>query len=86
MNGEKNADGMNENFSANYGHEGPVSDTVINTIRRKQMKNMAALLFLSQGVPMMLAGDELGRTQGGNNNSYCQDNELSWVNWNLVHN
>jgi glycogen operon protein len=84
MNGENNADGMNENFSANYGQEGPVSNPVINTIRQKQMKNMAALLFLSQGVPMMLAGDEMGRTQSGNNNGYCQDNSLSWVDWNLV--
>jgi len=84
MNGEKNADGMNENYSANYGQEGLVTDPVINTIRRKQQKNMAALLFLSQGVPMLLAGDEMGRTQGGNNNGYCQDNELSWVDWDLV--
>jgi glycogen operon protein len=85
MNGEGNADGMNENYSANYGHEGSVTDSEINAIRRKQMKNMAALLFLSQGVPMMLAGDEMGRTQGGNNNAYCQDNEVSWVDWDLVH-
>ena len=78
MNGENN-------FSANYGHEGPVDDPVINAIRKKQMKNMAALLFISQGVPMMPAGDELGRTQSGNNNAYCQDNEMSWVDWDLVH-
>ena len=79
INGERNADGMNENYSANYGHEGPTSDITINTIRLKQIKNMAALLFLSQGVPMILAGDEFGRTQRGNNNGYCQDNEISWV-------
>ena len=75
MNGEQNADGMNENYSENHGHEGPTSDIAIKTIRMKQIKNMAALLFLSQGVPMMLAGDELGRTQQGNNNGYCQDEE-----------
>ena len=84
MNGERNADGMNENYSSNYGHEGPTSDPAINAIRRKQIKNMAALLFLSQGVPMILAGDEIGRTQRGNNNGYCQDNDLSWIDWNLV--
>ena len=85
INGEINADGMNENYSANYGQEGPVSDPRINELRRKQMKNMAALLFLSQGVPMMLAGDEMGRSQRGNNNGYCQDNDLSWIDWNLLH-
>jgi glycogen operon protein len=84
MNGERNADGMNENFSANYGHEGPTSDRMIQAIRRKQIKNMAALLLLSQGVPMILAGDEFGRTQRGNNNGYCQDNEISWVDWDLM--
>ena len=84
MNGERNADGMNENFSANYGHEGPTSDPMIQAIRRKQIKNMAALLLLSQGVPMILAGDEFGRTQSGNNNVYCQDNEISWIDWELT--
>jgi len=84
MNGERNADGMNENFSANHGHEGSSTDLMINSIRFKQIKNMAALLLLSQGVPMILAGDEFGRTQKGNNNGYCQDNEISWIDWHLV--
>jgi glycogen operon protein len=84
MNGERNADGMNENYSSNHGHEGPTSDITINTLRLKQIKNMAALLFLSQGVPMILAGDEFGRTQQGNNNGYCQDNEISWIYWHFV--
>jgi glycogen operon protein len=84
MNGEKNADGMNENYSANYGHEGSTSDPTINRIRMKQTKNMAALLLLSQGVPMIVAGDEFGRTQKGNNNGYCQDNEISWIDWDLA--
>ena len=83
-NGERNADGMNENFSANYGHEGPTRNVTINALRSKQVKNMAALLLLSQGVPMILAGDEFGRTQMGNNNGYCQDNEISWINWQLA--
>jgi glycogen operon protein len=84
MNGENNRDGMNENFSANYGVEGPNADINITRLRRKQIKNLASLLLLSQGVPMILAGDEFGRTQQGNNNAYCQDNEVSWLNWNLT--
>jgi len=84
MNGEQNADGMNENYSENHGQEGPTSDIAIKTIRMKQIKNMATLLLLSQGVPMMLAGDELGRTQQGNNNGYCQDNEISWIDWHNI--
>jgi glycogen operon protein len=84
MNGERNADGMNENYSNNYGHEGPTPEISVNALRLKQIKNMAALLLLSQGVPMILAGDEVGRTQQGNNNGYCQDNEISWINWNYM--
>jgi isoamylase len=84
MNGENNRDGMNENFSSNYGKEGPSNDIELNFLRKKQIKNMATLLLISQGVPMILAGDEFGRTQQGNNNPYCQDNEISWVNWELA--
>ena len=83
-NGESNADGSNENYSWNCGHEGPTSSEEINKLRIKQQKNMAALLLLSHGVPMILGGDEFGRTQKGNNNAYCQDNEISWVDWNLT--
>ncbi len=81
MNGEDNRDGANENFSSNYGKEGPSTDSRINKLRLKQMKNMFCLLLLSQGTPMIVAGDEFGRTQQGNNNPYCQDNEISWVDW-----
>ncbi len=63
--------------------EGETTDPVINALREQQKRNFLATLFLSQGVPMLLAGDELGRTQRGNNNAYCQDNALSWVDWNL---
>ncbi len=84
MNGENDRDGLNENYSANYGTEGKSIDRAINRIRLKQMKNLAALLMLSQGVPMILAGDELGRSQEGNNNAYCQDNKISWLNWQLA--
>ncbi len=80
-NGEDNADGANDNFSWNCGVEGSSDSNEINKLRLQQMKNMAAILLLSHGVPMILAGDELGRTQGGNNNAYCQDNEISWINW-----
>jgi glycogen operon protein len=83
-NGENNSDGSNHNFSWNYGHEGPTTNPAINTIRRRQMKNAAAILLVSQGVPMILMGDEMGRTQHGNNNSYCQDNELNWLDWSLL--
>jgi glycogen operon protein len=82
-NGENNRDGSNDNFSWNFGYEGLTAHKRITRLRKKQMKNMIALLLLSQGVPMILAGDELGRTQLGNNNAYCQDNELSWMNWDL---
>lgn len=82
-NGESNADGSNENFSWNCGVEGPTSNPEILNLRLKQMKNFAAILFFSQGVPMILAGDPFGRTQKGNNNAYCQDNEISWIDWSL---
>ncbi len=83
-NGEENRDGDNHNHSNNYGHEGPTDSPKIRAIRLRQMKNMVATLCLSQGVPMLLAGDEMGRTQQGSNNAYCQDNEISWVDWNLL--
>jgi isoamylase len=80
-NGEDNRDGDNENRSWNCGMEGPTDDPVVNTLRARQQRNVLATLLLSQGVPMLLGGDELGRTQGGNNNAYCQDNETSWYDW-----
>jgi len=83
-NGEKNNDGENNNWSSNYGREGLKASPRTEAIRRRQMKNMLATLFLAQGVPMLLAGDEFGRTQRGNNNAYCQDNEISWVDWSLA--
>jgi len=84
LNGENNSDGSNENYSCNFGVEGETDDVAINRIRLQQQKNFAAILLLSHGVPMILAGDEMGRTQRGNNNAYCQDNEISWINWKLV--
>jgi glycogen operon protein len=83
-NGENNRDGINENFSWNCGAEGPTSDPKVQELRRRQTKNFIATLLLSQGVPMLLAGDEFLRTQNGNNNAWCQDNETSWVNWSLA--
>ncbi|MBO0688866.1 MAG: glycogen debranching protein GlgX [Candidatus Dormibacteraeota bacterium] len=80
-NGENNADGANDNRSWNCGAEGPTNDQTVKALRSRQQRNFLATLILSQGVPMLLAGDELGRTQGGNNNAYCQDNETSWVDW-----
>lgn len=80
-NGEENKDGDWQNHSCNYGVEGPTQDAGINEIRRRQKKNLLTTLFLSQGVPMMLSGDELGNSQYGNNNAYCQDNEISWIKW-----
>jgi glycogen operon protein len=80
-NGEKNNDGDNNNNSWNCGVEGPTDDPKINQLRRQQMRNFLTTLFLSQGVPMLCAGDEWARTQNGNNNAYCQDNELSWLRW-----
>ncbi|MGE0813450.1 MAG: glycogen debranching protein GlgX [Vicinamibacterales bacterium] len=82
-NGEGNRDGENHNLSWNCGHEGPTDDPAITTLRARQVRNFLATLFLSQGVPMLTGGDELGRTQRGNNNAYCQDNELSWTDWTL---
>lgn len=83
-NGEWNNDGSNDNHSWNCGWEGESDDPGVNELRERQMKNAAAILFLSRGVPMLLMGDEVGRTQGGNNNSYCHDNILSWMNWDDV--
>lgn len=78
---EGNRDGANDNESWNFGHEGETDDPEINQLRDRQMRNFLATLFLSQGVPMLLHGDERARTQRGNNNAYCQDSELSWVHW-----
>ena len=83
-NGEENRDGSNDNRSWNCGAEGPTEDPTINALRSRQMRNMLATLLLSQGTPMLLAGDEFGRTQNGNNNAYCQDNEISWLNWDIA--
>jgi glycogen operon protein len=82
-NGEENRDGSNNNLSWNCGVEGPTEDASINALRERQKRNLLATLLLSQGVPMLLAGDEMGRTQRGNNNAYCQDNELAWTDWNI---
>jgi isoamylase len=82
-NGENNNDGESHNNSWNCGAEGPTDDPEINALRSKQQRNFLATLLLSQGAPMLLAGDEFGRTQRGNNNAYCQDNTISWVNWQL---
>ena len=83
-NGEGNRDGDNNNFSCNYGVEGPTRRIDVELIRIRQIKNMLTTLLLSQGVPMIVAGDEIRRTQRGNNNAYCQDNGISWFDWNLV--
>jgi isoamylase len=80
-NGEGNNDGESHNRSWNCGVEGPTDDPAVNALRARQQRNFIATLVLSQGIPMLLAGDELGRTQGGNNNAYCQDNEISWLDW-----
>jgi isoamylase len=80
-NGENNRDGTDADYSANYGVEGPTDDSVILAMRDRQKRNLLATLLLSLGVPMLLAGDEIGRTQQGNNNAYCQDNETSWFDW-----
>jgi glycogen operon protein len=82
-NGEDNRDGANDNNSWNCGAEGPTDDRGVVTLRERQKRNLVATLMLSQGVPMLLAGDELGHTQRGNNNAYCQDNELTWLDWDL---
>ena len=80
---ENNTDGHGDNLSWNCGAEGPTDDPAVNALRGRQMRNLLATLFLSQGVPMLQAGDEFARTQRGNNNAYCQDNEISWVDWRL---
>jgi glycogen operon protein len=84
VNGEGNRDGDNNNYRDNYGQEGPTKKKAIEAIRLRQIKNMFTTLLLSQGVPMIVMGDEVRRTQKGNNNAYCQDNEISWFNWNQV--
>lgn len=83
-NGEDNRDGSNDEHSWNCGEEGPAALDEVRQLRTRQVKNMAALLLLAQGAPMILGGDEMGRTQGGNNNAYCHDNETSWFNWKLL--
>ena len=83
VNGEDNRDGHSNNLSWNSGAEGPTDDPEINALRERQKRNFLATLLFSQGLPMLLAGDEFGRTQGGNNNAYCQDNDISWVDWDL---
>ena len=83
-NGEDNRDGDNHNYSYNHGVEGPSDNPSVQAVRMRQIKNMLTTLMLSQGVPMLVAGDEFRRTQNGNNNAYCQDNEISWLNWKLT--
>jgi glycogen operon protein len=83
-NGEDGRDGADENYSANHGVEGATDDPAIESVRIRQIKNLLTTLFLSRGVPMLLGGDEFRRTQGGNNNAYCQDNAVSWYDWRLV--
>ena len=80
---EDNRDGTDDNRSWNCGVEGPSDDPEVNALRARQQRNFIATLLLSQGVPMLLGGDEIGRTQHGNNNAYCQDNEISWYDWNV---
>jgi isoamylase len=82
-NGEDNQDGTSDNHSWNCGFEGPTNDPEINALRERQIRNLLATLLLSQGTPMLLAGDEFGRTQSGNNNAFCQDNPISWLDWDL---
>ncbi len=84
MNGEGNQDGINENFSWNCGVEGETDDPGVEALRNRQLKNLVAILLLSQGIPMFVAGDEVRHTQKGNNNAYCQDNEMTWFDWALV--
>ncbi|HUP49871.1 MAG TPA: glycogen debranching protein GlgX, partial [Thermoanaerobaculia bacterium] len=83
-NGEDNSDGADDNRSWNCGAEGPTDDPNVNALRGRQQRNFMTTLFTSQGVPMLLGGDEIGRTQHGNNNAYCQDNEISWFDWENV--
>lgn len=84
LNGEDNRDGCKNNYSWNCGEEGFTKDSKILALRKQQQKNYIAVLLLSWGVPMLLAGDEFGRSQDGNNNAYCQDNKISWINWSLL--
>jgi isoamylase len=83
-NGEDNRDGESHNRNWNCGIEGPTDDPDVQALRERQVRNLVTTLLVSTGVPMLTAGDELGRTQGGNNNAYCQDNEISWIDWNEV--
>ncbi len=83
-NGENNLDGSDENHSWNCGEEGPSESPAVNRLRKQHVKNMATVLMMSQGVPMILSGDEMGRTQRGNNNPYCQDNDISWLDWSFL--
>ena len=83
-NGESNRDGIDDNLSWNCGIEGETSDAALEALRERQIKNFATILLLSRGVPMMVAGDEIRRTQKGNNNAYCQDNEISWLDWTFL--
>ena len=83
-NGEENHDGNDNNYSYNYGAEGPTMDPILEGIREHQLKNFFTTLLISLGTPMILGGDEMGRTQNGNNNAYCQDNEISWYDWSLL--
>ncbi|KPC63820.1 glycogen debranching protein, partial [Streptomyces sp. NRRL WC-3753] len=82
-NGEENRDGTDDNRSWNCGAEGESDDPAVTALRHRQLRNLLTTLLLSTGVPMLTAGDEMGRTQGGNNNAYCQDDETSWVDWSL---
>ncbi len=84
INGEDNRDGDNHNINWNSGAEGPTTDPNIITLRSRRIRTMAVILFFSQGVPMLVAGDEFGRTQKGNNNAWCQDNDIGWINWELA--
>ena len=83
-NGEDNRDGNDNNHSWNCGVEGETDDPDIRALRERQKRNMLTTLLLSQGTPMLLAGDEFGRTQGGNNNAYCQDSEIGWIDWQII--
>jgi isoamylase len=83
-NGEGNRDGTDDNRSWNCGVEGPIDDPTVVALRARQQRNLLATLLLSEGIPLLLGGDELGRTQGGNNNAYCQDNAISWVDWEVA--
>jgi len=83
-NGEDSQDGTDQNFSSNSGIEGPTDNSLVNTLRLRRIKTFATILMVSHGVPMILAGDEFGRTQQGNNNPYCQDNEIGWIDWHLT--